>query len=115
VAAARDVESRRPDALFRDPYIGVLAGELGEEYRDAPRRRASGRGLVIRTAVIDELIGRAVAKGGIDTIVNLACGLDTRAFRCVCPPTFAGSTSSSRSDRARRRDRLALRYRRTTS
>jgi methyltransferase (TIGR00027 family) len=85
VAAARDIESRRPDALFRDPYVHVLAGELGEEYRGARRGRGSGRGLVIRTAVIDELIGRAIARERVDTVVNLACGLDTRAYRCDLP------------------------------
>jgi len=84
VAAARDIETRRPDALFHDPYVGALAGELGEEYRRA-RRRRGGRGLVIRTAVIDEVIARAIADDGVDTIVNLACGLDTRAFRCDLP------------------------------
>ena len=107
VAAARDIESRRPDALFRDPYIRVLAGELGDEYRGARRGRGSGRGLVIRTAVIDEMIGRAIAQDGVDTVVNLACGLDTRAFRCHLPGDLRWFDVDLPELVAYRRDRLA--------
>jgi methyltransferase (TIGR00027 family) len=107
VAAARDIESRRPDALFHDPYIGILTGELGEEYRGARRRRGTGRGLVIRTAVIDALIARAIADNGVDTIVNLACGLDTRAFRCELPGDLRWFDVDLPELIAYRRDRLA--------
>ena len=107
VAAARDIESRRPDALFRDPYIRGLAGELGDEYRGARRERGSGRGLVIRTAVIDEMIGRAIAQDGVDTVVNLACGLDTRAFRCELPGDLRWFDVDLPELVAYRRDRLA--------
>ena len=88
VAAARDTESRRPDALFHDPFLRQLTGEAGEDIRSA-RGRADGRGLAVRTVVIDELIRRAIDDDHVDTVVNLACGLDTRAFRCELPPSLA--------------------------
>ena len=100
----------RAGAPTRSSAIRTLAfspESLGEEYRDARRRRASGRGLVIRTAVIDELIGRAVAESGIDTIVNLACGLDTRAFRCDLPADLRWFDVDLPELIAYRRDRLA--------
>lgn len=87
VAAARDIESARPDALFRDPYVRDLAGDLGSAIR-ARRHRGSGSSLVVRTVVIDELIGSAIGRDGIDAVVNLACGLDTRAYRCDLPATL---------------------------
>jgi methyltransferase (TIGR00027 family) len=107
VAAARDVESRRPDALFRDPFVGPLAGELGEEFRSARGGFRSGRGLVIRTAVIDQWIARAIAEDGVDTVVNLACGLDTRAFRCALPADLRWFDVDLPDLAAYRRERLA--------
>jgi hypothetical protein len=38
-----------------------------------------------RTAVFDELILRAVSRGEIDTVLNLAAGLDARAYRLPLP------------------------------
>jgi O-methyltransferase involved in polyketide biosynthesis len=87
VAAARDIESRRPDALFRDPFIGPLAGELGREFRSARRGFGSGRGLVIRTVVIDQLI--------------------TRAFRCALPADLRWFDVDLPDLVAYRRERLA--------
>ena len=89
VAAARDIESRRPDALFHDPFLRQLTGDAGREIRSARRGRADGRGLAVRTVVIDELIRRTIDEDRVDTVVNLACGLDTRAFRCVLPSSLA--------------------------
>ena len=40
--------------------------------------------MVIRTVIIDDLIKRAIAKG-VDTIINLGAGLDTRPYRMDLP------------------------------
>jgi methyltransferase (TIGR00027 family) len=85
VAMYRALESERPDALFRDPWARQLAGERGAEILQAiPRARALGWPMVVRTAVMDETILRCVAKG-VRAVVNLAAGLDTRAFRLDLP------------------------------
>jgi len=89
VAAARDIESDRADALFHDPFLRQLTGGSGQDIRSARRGRADGRGLAIRTVVIDQMIRRAIDEDRVDTVVNLACGLDTRAFRCELPSSLA--------------------------
>src|SRR6058998_4302733 len=76
------MESERPDALFRDPYARKLAGERGERIVASMRRgRAMAWPMIVRTAVLDELILRAIERDGVDTVLNLAAGLDTRPYR----------------------------------
>jgi len=89
VAVYRAMESERPDALFRDPHARRLAGDRGEDIvRAMPKGRAWAWPMVVRTAVFDELILRAVARDGVRTVLNLAAGLDTRAYRLPLPQTL---------------------------
>src|SRR6267143_6553964 len=86
VAIYRAMESERPDALFHDPYARRLAGPRGEEIvRHMPKGRAMAWPMIVRTAVMDELIARAVERDGVHTVVNLAAGLDTRPYRLALP------------------------------
>jgi methyltransferase (TIGR00027 family) len=85
VAHARALESQRPDALFRDPLAGRLAGERGKSIlEDFPTAPMTTWMVAIRTVVIDELIRAAVSRK-VDTIVNLGAGLDTRPYRLDLP------------------------------
>jgi methyltransferase (TIGR00027 family) len=88
VAVYRALESERPDALFHDPHARRLAGERGQAIVDAlPFGRSMGWSIVVRTAVMDELILRCVERGA-RTVLNLGAGLDTRAFRLALSPTL---------------------------
>jgi methyltransferase (TIGR00027 family) len=88
VAVYRALESERPDALFRDPYARRLAGERGAALvREIPRGKDSAWAMIVRTRVLDEMILRAV-QGGVDTVLNLAAGLDTRPYRLPLPPSL---------------------------
>lgn len=89
VAFCRAVESERPDALFRDPYARRLAGERGAAIVDAvPRARTTLWPMIVRTAVIDEIVVDAVSRRGVQTVVNFAAGLDTRPFRLPLPASL---------------------------
>jgi methyltransferase (TIGR00027 family) len=89
VAVYRAMETERPDALFRDPYARELAGERGEEIVKALRdARSSSWAFVVRTLAIDELLLRSVAESEVDTVLNLAAGLDTRPYRLSLPPSL---------------------------
>lgn len=87
VAVYRAQESERPDALFRDPYAGKLAGDKGRRIAAMADRgpRYSGWSIVIRTVIIDDYIRRLIQEG-VDTVVNLGAGLDTRPYRLDLPP-----------------------------
>jgi methyltransferase (TIGR00027 family) len=81
VAYYRAVETRRPDALFQDPLASVLAGEQGKKIaEEMPMRFMTSWVIAIRTCIIDEYIRMAIADG-VEAVVNLGAGLDTRPYR----------------------------------
>ncbi|HEX9293330.1 MAG TPA: class I SAM-dependent methyltransferase [Gemmatimonadales bacterium] len=86
VAMYRAMESERPDALFHDPYARRLAGPAGQQIlASMPQGRRWAWPMIVRTAVMDEVIMRLVTQEGVDTILNLAAGLDARAYRLDLP------------------------------
>jgi methyltransferase (TIGR00027 family) len=85
VAAYRADETAKPNALFRDPLAEVLVGERGHTIaKYMPYPQIMSWVLVIRTLAIDRLIEHAI-KLGIDTVLNLGAGLDTRPYRMNLP------------------------------
>ena len=88
VAVYRARESERSDALFRDPFAALLAGQRGEEIAaEVLRRSRNDWSLVIRTNLFDTFIADYVGRGG-DTVVNLAAGLDARPYRMDLPSSL---------------------------
>jgi methyltransferase (TIGR00027 family) len=88
VAVYRAMESERPDALFRDPFARRMAGERGKRIAASiPFGQAMAWSIIVRTAVIDEVILRCVGQG-VHSVLNLGAGLDTRAFRLPLPPSL---------------------------
>lgn len=85
VAGFRAAEMERETPLFRDPLAAKLAGEHGRNILAAvPKAFLGAWSVVIRTVIIDRLIERAVREG-VDTILNLGAGLDTRPYRMDLP------------------------------
>ena len=88
VAIFRAEESERPDAVFHDPFARRLAGEKGEQIANAIEfGRKNSWSFVARTYHFDEFIMQHVEQG-YDMIVNLAAGLDARAYRMQLPKTL---------------------------
>src|SRR5207302_7847741 len=88
VAVYRAMETERPDAIFRDPFAARLAGEKGQAIVDTMKRgRSMAWAMIVRTAVFDEIILDRIRNGGVDTVLNLAAGLDARAWRLDVPKT----------------------------
>jgi methyltransferase (TIGR00027 family) len=88
VAVYRAQESERPDALFSDPLAGRLIGDRG---RQIAANMSGGRftswTVAIRTCIIDAYILELVPTG-IDTVINLGAGLDTRPYRLDLPASL---------------------------
>lgn len=84
-AGWRALESSRSDALFHDPLAARLAGERGLRIA---RTRPEGEWVVaIRTVLIDAFLESAISSG-IDTVINLGAGLDTRPYRLHLPSSL---------------------------
>jgi methyltransferase (TIGR00027 family) len=85
VAVFRAQETERADALFRDPFAARLAGQRGLEIaRRMEQALSNPWAFVARTYLFDQVIERSVA-AGVDTVVNLAAGLDARPYRLALP------------------------------
>jgi methyltransferase (TIGR00027 family) len=92
-AANRAVETARPEALYRDPLAGELAGEAGRALWQATRRTAWPGHLSsepdappsILTRFFDDRLRRAVIDAGIEQVVIIGAAMDTRAFRLDWP------------------------------
>ncbi|GAA3041812.1 class I SAM-dependent methyltransferase [Streptomyces lactacystinicus] len=97
VAAARAVETHRPDALARDPLaeLFVRAAPASAHWPLRPEQVPGGdadplwgrlgRYFGLRTRVLDDHLLAAV-RGGARQIVLLGAGLDSRAYRLDWPP-----------------------------
>src|ERR1044071_1266015 len=89
VAYYRAMETDRPDAHFRDPYARRLAGPEGKAIVDKmPRGKASAWAMVTRTAVFDEIVLDVVRNQQVDTVLNIAAGLDARPWRLPLPSSL---------------------------
>ncbi|HWT49503.1 MAG TPA: class I SAM-dependent methyltransferase [Mycobacterium sp.] len=107
VAAARAVETERPDALIRDPYAELLVSNAGAgvlwaamldpeiaakvealDAESAAQLKHMHSYQAVRTNFFDTYFADAVADG-IRQVVILASGLDSRAYRLDWP---AGTT-----------------------
>lgn len=88
IAYCRALETERSDALFRDPLARLLAGDRGKKIAEAmPARYIITWLVAIRTCVIDDYIRWAISQG-VDTILNLGAGLDTRPYRLDLPESL---------------------------
>jgi methyltransferase (TIGR00027 family) len=88
VAYFRALETKRPDALFRDPYAERLAGELGFHIANTlPEGNKHEWAWVARTYLFDQFLSREI-KEGATLVINLAAGLDARPYRMELPPTL---------------------------
>jgi methyltransferase (TIGR00027 family) len=88
MAVYRARETDRDDAVFRDPFARVLAGERGERIAAALTfGDEHAWSFIARTYLFDRFVTRLVTHGA-DMVVNLAAGLDTRPYRMALPPSL---------------------------
>lgn len=86
-ARALATEQRKP--LIRDPYARLLAGDRGIEIaRQVPDSRELVQGMIVRTYILDDLIEQVISQKPVDTIINLATGLDSRPYRMDIPASI---------------------------
>ena len=88
VAAARALESARPNGLINDPYAARLAGERGMAIVSAREQDWMRIGISVRTHFIDEFVHDAITEHGVRTVLDLGAGLDTRPWRMDLPSTL---------------------------
>jgi len=87
-ATFRARESERPDALFHDPFAARLAGDRGPQIvAGIPHAADNSWAWIMRTYLFDRVIRSSVERG-VDTVLNIAAGLDARPYRLDLPPSL---------------------------
>lgn len=84
----RAEETKRPDAIFRDPYAERLCGQHGADIANTlPDGNKHAWAWVTRTYLFDRFIMQELQQG-VDLVLNLAAGLDARPYRMKLPPSL---------------------------
>ena len=88
-AAYRAIETDRSNALLHDPLAAKLAGDRGRKIISNLPKQAflGGWSVVIRTRIIDDFL-QGTIDNGVNTILNLGAGLDTRPYRMDLPESL---------------------------
>lgn len=84
----RAEETKRPDAIFRDPYAERLCGQHGVDIANTlPDGNKHAWAWVARTYLFDHFVTQELQQG-VDLVLNLAAGLDARPYRMKLPASL---------------------------
>ena len=78
---ARAEYSQRKKHKFYDAKAVELVNKIDYDFSTAAKDRTMSSGVIARTLVFDELVKEFIGRNPTATIVNIACGLDTRFYR----------------------------------
>ncbi len=78
---ARALWSKNPKNKFRDVKAEEIVEKLDYDFSNAQKDTAMSSGVIARTYVFDELVSNFIKDNPQCTVVNIACGLDTRFYR----------------------------------
>ena len=70
-----------PRGAIRDEKAAALVERIDSDFSLADKDAAMHSGVIARTIVLDRLVGEYLAAHPGATVMNLACGLDTRCYR----------------------------------
>ncbi len=87
MAHYRALESRQPDALYRDPYAQRFLDARGQQMAATLGKDRNAWAFVTRELLFDAFVTAEVAAGA-DLVLNLAAGLDARPYRMMLPPSL---------------------------
>lgn len=78
---ARAKESRKPNPLIYDKKSIELVERIDYDFSAADKDTMMSSGVVARTILLDNMVKAYIDSNPDSTIINIACGLDTRFYR----------------------------------
>lgn len=78
---ARAKESRKPNPLIYDKKSIELVERIDYDFSAADKDTMMSAGVIARTILLDNMLKDYIHSNPDATIINLACGLDTRFYR----------------------------------
>lgn len=78
---ARAKESRKSDHKIYDEKAIEIVSKMNYDFSKADKDNAMSSGVIARTIVLDKLVRNFINKNPDATVINIACGMDTRFYR----------------------------------
>lgn len=78
---ARAAHSKRSDHKFYDAKAIEIVKKMEYDFSKAEKDTAMSAGVIARTILLDQMVSDFIRKNPRGTVVNIACGLDTRFYR----------------------------------
>lgn len=78
---ARAAHSERKDHQFFDGKAIEMVAQLDYDFSKAEKDAPMSSGVIARTILLDRMVGGFIQENPDGTVVNIACGLDTRVYR----------------------------------
>lgn len=78
---ARAKESQKDNPMIQDDMAAEIVSKLDYDFSNADKDKAMSYGVIARTIVLDEMVGRHLSKNPNTVVINIASGMDTRCYR----------------------------------
>lgn len=84
---ARAAYSKTVNAKFHDSMAEQIVSRMEYDFSLAGKDALMSKGVIARTILLDRIVGDFIRENPGCTVVNIGCGLDTRAYRLNTPPS----------------------------
>lgn len=84
---ARAAYSQKKNAKFHDDRAVEIVSRMDYDFSLAGNDAMMSKGVIARTLLLDRMAGDFIRENPKSTVVNIACGLDTRVYRLNAPPS----------------------------
>lgn len=78
---ARAKESEKVNPMIQDDMAAEIVSKLDYDFSNANKDKAMSYGVIARTIVLDEMVGRYLSEHPKTVVINIASGMDTRCYR----------------------------------
>lgn len=93
---ARAAYSRQKTAKFHDKMAEEIVARMDYDFSLAHKDAAMSKGVIARTLLLDRMVGDFIKENPECTVVNIACGMDTRVYRLQEDPSVGKHMSGIR-------------------
>lgn len=78
---ARAAYSQKKNHKFYDAKSIEIVSSMNYDFSNAEKDFAMSNGVIARTILLDRLVGNFIQENPKGTVINIACGMDTRFYR----------------------------------
>lgn len=83
----RAAYSQKKNAKFHDDRAVEIVSRMDYDFSMAGKDAMMSKGVIARTILLDRMAGDFISENPKGTVVNIACGLDTRVYRLNALPS----------------------------